>query len=125
MKKKVFELKVEVNANQVRDPKPLGNSVLITPPIGEDYWLLRVPVSKNQAVVCFPKFGTIGVGFQKETDWNTNLPYSCEAIEIFNHIAHNKGTGNIPDSRCLEAIKLLQTTIKEKFEIDGKLQLTD
>jgi len=60
MKKKVFELKVEVNANQVRDPKPLGNSVLITPPIGEDYWLLRVPVSKNQAVVCFPKFGQLG-----------------------------------------------------------------
>lgn len=105
-------LKIETNRKQLkhRDPAP---HVLITPAIGGDFWLWRVAVSDKQAVVAFPKFGVIGIGFQTEgEDWNTNLPSGCSVIEIFEHIKCNKGDDRIPDERCLEAIKLLQEAIK-------------
>lgn len=86
----------------------LGNSViLITPPLNEDYWLFRVKVWGDQAIVGFPKFSTIGIGFAIETDWNTNLPWMVPADEILEHIRHNKGC-SVPDARCLEAIRMIQ-----------------
>lgn len=108
------KMQVEYNKEAIKEDSPIcvGKSlVAITPAIGEDYWLIRVPVSENQAVVCFPKFFTIGIGFQKETDWNTNLPYTCSSEQIFNHISHNKGDDSITDESCIEAIELLQNTI--------------
>ena len=89
----------------------------MTPPIGEEYWLYRVPLSEKQAIIAFPKFGTIGIGFQKEEeDWNTNLPYSCTAEEIFNHISPNKGSEAISDEDCILAIRLIQSAILKKEE---------
>lgn len=96
--------------------------VMITPPIDEDYWLFRVPVSDSQALLAFPKFGTIGIGFQKEEDWNSNLPYSCEMEKIFQHIEHNRGEDNPSDDLCREAISLLQKAAieyKAKESVDG------
>jgi hypothetical protein len=111
-------LKLEVNQARVVDG-PLGHVgntvVFVTPPIGEDFWLARVPVSKKQAVVCFPKFGTIGIGFQHEEDWNTNLPYKCPASEIYEHIRHNKGERWIRRSRCIAAIELLRQFAAERM----------
>ena len=73
--------------------------MLITPPIDEDFWSYRVRVSDTQAVVGFPKFGVVGVGFAIENeDWNTNLPSSIAAEEILGHIAVNKGDDAIPAS---------------------------
>ena len=90
----------------------IGNGVVsVTPPLDDKYWVLRVPVSDNQSIIAFPKFFTYGIGFQYEDDWNTNLPYSCDTIEIFNHIAHNKGDDNIPDQLCIDAIKLIQAAL--------------
>lgn len=106
-------MQVEYNNNVVKSNGNLGNGVLITPPINEDFWMMRVKVSDHQAVVCFPKFGTIGIGFQHEEDWNTNLPYTSEAKAIFNHIAHNKGDDNITDESCVAAIEALQGAIAE------------
>ena len=88
-------------------------TVMFTPPIDKDYWLLRVPLTEAQAIVAFPKFGTIGVGFQVEKDWNTNLPYTCEAEKIFNHIEHNRGDDTISRESCIEAIKLIQASIRQ------------
>lgn len=90
------------------DTSPSYANVLVTPPINESYWLYRVVVAEGQAVVGFPKFGTIGIGFQVEEDWNTNLPYLTPAEEILEHIRHNKGSELIPDEGCLEAIKMIQ-----------------
>jgi hypothetical protein len=106
-----MELKLE--AKPIKDKTPTlkhgnGMALMITPPISEDYWLARVAVSDKQAIIAFPKFGTIGIGFQHEEDWNTNLPYSCDAAKIYSHIEHNKGDGAIPSERCVEAIKMLQ-----------------
>lgn len=47
-------------------------NVSLAPMVDEDYWIFRVPLSENQAVVGFQKFGTVGIGFQHEIDWNTN-----------------------------------------------------
>ncbi|MCP4304694.1 MAG: hypothetical protein GY788_07425 [bacterium] len=105
-------MQVEYNSHLVKDNGNLGNGILITPPIDEDYWALRVPVSNNQAIVTFPKFNTYGVGFQREEDWNTNLPYTCDAQEIFDHISHNKGDDNISDEGCIKAIEMLQAELK-------------
>lgn len=100
---------VQVNASFVNKQPELsggGATILLTPPLDEDYWLFRVPVSETQAVVAFPKFFTIGIGFQHEEDWNTNLPYTCTAEEIYNHIAHN--AAGAPRDTCLEAICAIQ-----------------
>ena len=91
---------------------PDGCRFKVTPAIGEDYWLFRVQVGYGQAVLGFPKFWVIGIGFAKESDWNTNLPSSCSAEEIFRHIKHNKGHKEIKDEVCLEAIRMIQAAVK-------------
>lgn len=85
-----------------------GAVAMLTPSLGEDYWTYRVMLGDRQAVVGFPKFSTIGVGFAVEDDWNTNFPYTCDTEEIFEHIAHNKGDDSIPDSDVREAIRMIQ-----------------
>lgn len=92
-------------------PLLVGDTALlmITPPISEDYWAYRVKLSETQAIVGFPKFGTIGIGFAAEDgDWNKNLPYSVQTEELFQHIARNKGDDSISDDDVREAIRLVQ-----------------
>jgi len=90
--------------------------LMMTPPIDEDYWAYRVKLTDRQAIVGFPKFGTIGIGFAVEDDWNTNLPYSVETEQIFRHIAHNKGDDSISDEDVKTAIKMVQEAIREDKE---------
>ena len=109
-------MEVQINP-KFTDEQPIFSdgktTYLLTPPIDGDYWLLRVPLTDTQAIVAFPKFFTIGIGFQREEDWNTNLPYTCGAHEIYSHIAHNKGDDTISDEACIEAIKKIQETIRQ------------
>lgn len=87
----------------------VAGRLMMTPPIGEDYWSYRVRLTERQAIVGFPKFATIGIGFAVEdADWNTNLPYTCGAEEIYRHIAHNAGDPAITREVCIEAIRLVQ-----------------
>jgi hypothetical protein len=87
----------------------------ITPAIDEDYWSYRVRLSDTQAIVGFPKFNTIGVGFAVEEDWNTNLPCRLSAETIFEHIQHNKGDDAIRDEDVLAAIELVrQAAIEDR-----------
>ena len=90
------------------DETPVVGNLMFTPPIDDDYWRWRVVVGDGQAIVGFPKFATIGIGFAVEDDWNTNLPYTQSAEAIFEHIKHNKGDDAIPDERCLTAIRMVQ-----------------
>jgi hypothetical protein len=83
-------------------------AVLITPNIGEDYWVFRIKLFKDQALLAFPKFWTMGIGFALEEDWNTNLRYDVEAHKIFYHIKCNKRYKEIRDQECIAAIKVLQ-----------------
>jgi hypothetical protein len=117
------QLILETNAqslqgNELISVGPVG--IMITPPIDEDYWLYRVQLWKDQAIVAFPKFNTIGIGFAQEEDWNTNFPYTQDAQAVYEHIKHNKKYDEIPDWECREAIKLIQEAIREsKMEAQG------
>lgn len=110
-------LTLECNADMVdftpEIPCGEGHSIIMTPPIDEDYWMFRVKLGRSQAIVGFPKFFTIGIGFAKETDWNTNLPYTSDAESIFEHIRHNKGRIKASDADCIEAIRMVQQAAKE------------
>lgn len=105
-------MNIEYNSNILPSNGKIGNRILVTPPINEDFWMMRVQLNDNQAIVCFPKFATIGIGFQHEEDWNTNLPYTSDARTIFSHIAHNKGDESIKDDDCIRAIEIIQEEIK-------------
>lgn len=101
----------------------LGNvNFMVTPPLDEEYWQFRVKVHDDQAIVGFPKFSQIGIGFAKEDDWNTNLPSSCKTKKIFNHIKHNKRYASIPDELCIKAIDMIKRAVKkmEKAEREAK-----
>ena len=112
------ELVVERRDQQDKTVRVGG--AMLTPPISDEYWAYRVCVADGQAIVAFPKFMTVGIGFAAEEDWNTNLPWTCSAEEIFRHIAHNKGNDSIADDDCIEAIKLIQAAICE----DGQTSAT-
>jgi hypothetical protein len=103
-------LKVEIRDQE--DKTLHAGPVTVTPMIDEGYWAYRVRLSETQAIVAFPKFFTIGVGFAQEEDWNTNLPYTCETDEIWQHIRHNKADDGISDEDCVAAIRLIQDAIK-------------
>lgn len=83
------------------DETPHIGPVMLTPSLGPDYWTYRVRLSDKQAIVGFPKFFTVGIGFAVEEDWNANLPYTCGTEEIYNHIEHNKGDDSISREDCL------------------------
>ena len=94
----------------------VGPTIAITPAIDEDYWSYRVALSPVQAVLGFPWFSTFGIGFAVEEGWNTNLPWTCEAADIAERIAHNKGDDSISDGDVLRAIELIQEAIKQDQE---------
>lgn len=104
------DLVLEVR-DQENETVLIGSSGMLAPFIHDDYWQYRIRLSDEQAIVGFPKFSTIGIGFAKEEDWNTNLPYHCDAEEIYQHIEHNKDDDAIPRQRCIEAIRLIQAQI--------------
>lgn len=85
-----------------------GGLIALTPPLDEDFWEYRVRLSDTQAILGFPKFFTIGIGFAQEEDWNTNLPYLVATEEIFGHIIHNKGDDSISDDDVRQAIRMVQ-----------------
>ena len=92
----------------------LGGGIMMTPRLGGDYWSYRVRLTETQAVLGFPKFGVVGIGFDVEdADWNTNLPASSTAEEIAAHIAANKGDDSIDDADVLAAIRLIQDAVLE------------
>lgn len=110
------ELLLERKVQKDETAKLGGGLVIMTPPVSEDYWAYRVKLAGEQAVIGFPKFFTVGIGFAVEEDWNTNLPYACDAQEILDHIRHNKGDDAISDDDVLAAIKLIQDAVEEDRE---------
>jgi len=117
-----MKLELQINEKAIQDPtRSLAEKgILMTPPLNEEFWLLRVPVSDKQAIVGFPKFNQIGIGFQVEgEDWNTNLPSNCPAEEIYAHIECNKGEDPTRED-CIAAIKMIQEFVTEMKAGEGK-----
>lgn len=101
-----------VERKEQQNETPQFGGLMLTPKLDETYWSYRVLLSEQQAIVGFPKFFTVGIGFAVEDeDWNTNLPYTCDAVEIFDHIKDNKGDDSISDEDCIAAIRLIQEAI--------------
>jgi hypothetical protein len=106
-----MELILETRAQQ-EDRTVIAGRMMFAPPVDEDYWLYRVKVGERQAVIGFPKFGSIGIGFAVEdADWNTNFPSSVDADVIYEHIKVNKGDEGISREDCLEAIGMIQEAV--------------
>jgi hypothetical protein len=94
---------------------------IIAPIVDDDYWSYRVVLSPKQAVLGFPKFFTVGIGFAVEdADWNVNLPYLEDTDKILAHILKNKGDDTIPDADVRAAIVLIQEAARED-KAAGKL----
>jgi hypothetical protein len=119
MKKLVVEYKKGFEPS--KDCIKVGNGIIMfTPSINSEYYIMRVVLYKNQALVAFPKFGLIGVGFAiEESNWNTNLPYQVPAERLYRHIRQNKKYRAITKAMCLEGLKLLQEACK-KYEEEQK-----
>ena len=107
-----MKLQVQLNSRAVKDATATSHpGIMIMSADVQANWIARVPLANGQALLAFPKFGTVGIGFEKEEDWNTNLPCQCSTNEIYNHIAHNKGDKGgtrITKTKCLEAIEALR-----------------
>lgn len=106
-----MKLILEIKKQQDNTPtyeSDKGSTLMFTPEINDEYWAYRVKLYKDQAIVGFPKFCTIGIGFAQEEDWNTNLPYTCEPQKICDHIWHNRLYHEITKEQVIEAIKLIQ-----------------
>jgi hypothetical protein len=110
--RRIDELVLERKDQENETPVFGGGLAMMTPKLGGDYWQYRVVVSDEQAVVGFPKFTTIGVGFAVEDDWNTNYPYTIPAAETYDHIAHNAGDEAITREVVIRAIELIQDAVK-------------
>ena len=122
-KEKPFKLVLEVNSKFIDGEKyhfKVGGALVVTTPLelDEDYWQFRVKVSDEQAIIGFPKMFTIGIGFAKEDDWNTNLPYMTHTKSLWEWIKKNKGYASIPDKRCIEAIKMVQQAATDFFDAE-------
>lgn len=112
------KLKVQKNHTIINNSDLMGQ-VMVTPPIDEDFWVLRVHLFEDQYLVAFPKFKTYGIGFSIEENWNTNLPYNDpkkltglrDPDEIYDHIKRNRRYIAIKRKRTVKAIQMLQEAI--------------
>lgn len=108
--------RLELERKQQEVKGLVSDGIMMTPPLDEDYWLFRVKLYKDQALLAFPKFTTFGIGFAQEENWNTNLPYQVDTEIIYDHIKHNKKYDEISKEEIIQAIKMLQEACKEYKE---------
>jgi len=121
---KKIKLKIEYNSQCVDrtivEQTPFGHGV-ISPVVSDDYWLFRVPLFENQALLAFPKCFTMGIGFaQEEVEQNVNLPYECGIETILKYLKRNKKYEDISDAKIREAIKMLKALCKRFLQENPK-----
>lgn len=103
---KILEINLDFSPDRMTQALEKIGKISMTPPISKNYWLYRIKLTKKQSILAFPKFGTIGIGFAREKDWNRNLPYTCGAEQIYKHIKYNKLDAKKRD--CVIAIESIQ-----------------
>lgn len=87
--------------------------LMICPVVSKEYWLFRVKLCKDQAVLGFPKYGMVGVGMALEGNSNTNLPLCPigtaeeNGKRIARHIKVNKKYESITVQMIEDAIVLM------------------
>jgi hypothetical protein len=117
---KIWDLRVEFNSAVLKheDPSPVA---MMTPSLDEDFWLMRVPLTDHQALVVFPKLGSMGCGYQlEEGGWNVNLPLDGNRdferhVKLVQHIDVNRirpcETDWIPQLIVLAAVGMLDELV--------------
>jgi hypothetical protein len=112
-----MELKLERKTQ--RDDTLQAGGLALSPRLGENYWVYRVRVGGGQAILGFPKFRTIAVGFAIEDyDHNTNLPFRCSTAVIWEHIRHNRGPATATVEEMKAAIELIcEAAATERGEV--------
>lgn len=101
---------VEIYAGKIEETE--NARILFGGVPSNDKILFVVKMCTGQAIVAFPKFSGIAIGFFEEEDWNTNLPYQCKAEEIYEHIKCNKKYKEIKKKDCIKAIEKIQTACR-------------
>jgi hypothetical protein len=109
--KLILERREQRNATDVIPVPYAVGEIFMSPVVEEEYWSYRVRLSATQAVVGFPKYSGIGIGFAVEEDYNVNLPYSTHESDIFWHIIRNKGDDSIPDDDVRAAISMIRSAV--------------
>jgi len=79
-------------------------------------WLFRVKLKYDQAILGFPKMGTIGIGFAKEEDWDFNVPCEESVDVIFDNIKSNKRYSDISEREVREAIQMVKAVAQRYLE---------
>ena len=128
MKTQKLELEFRNEFKKKADSFKAGKIVIMmTPPIDEDYWIFRIKLHKDQALVGFPKFGTIGIGFAQEEDWNTNLPYQATTKEIADHIWINRKYPQVSYKILTKAVDIMRKASEyyKTHEMPTDIQLSD
>ena len=103
---------VEIYAGKIKETK--YERILFGGVPSNDKFLFVVKLFKNQALIAFPKYSScIAIGFyQEDNGYDTNLPYQCQAEEIYNHIKCNKKYKEIKKKDCIKAIEKIQTACR-------------
>lgn len=77
-------------------------------PPNKDQWVYRIKLSAQQAMIGFPRDGTIEIAFENETVLDRSVPYNLFAPDlIYDHIQVNKGDDGIWDDTCIQAIQFI------------------
>ena len=109
------KFKIFINQELLEDPNPY----MKTEP------LFEINLGKNSIVGTMAFGVTVGIGFKKEIDGNTNLSYTNSVEKIYNHIKVNKK--GVSEKACLEAISLAKQLAEfyiSKLDDDVKRNIT-
>lgn len=88
---------------------------------GDDYWAYRVDLSDKQALIGFPKHGTIGVDFLH--NHGQDLPYSVNPERLADFFSRGRllgGDETMPRANVIHAIKMIREAVVEHG--DGEMR---
>lgn len=84
---------------------------IMTPQLTPDYWTYRVALSNGNAIVAAPEFGTLGIRYQIEDEYNVTNRWDYTANEIEALIRRNR-PANTTREEAMSAIRKIQGAIR-------------
>jgi hypothetical protein len=113
----IDDLKLRRRAEE--DQTRVGPNLSIGRSGGDDYWAYRVDLSDKQALIGFPKHGTIGIDFLHNR--GEDLPYSVNPERLADFFAPGRllgGDAVIPREHVIRAIKMIREAVVEHGDGD-------
>jgi hypothetical protein len=106
-----LKLRRRSQEDQTRVP---GTNISIGRSGAEDYWTYRVDLTENQALIGFPKHGTIGIDFLHNR--GEDLPYTSDPEYLADFFAPGRlegGDTEISRAAVIRAIKMIREAVVE------------